>query len=635
MMVLNSRVDEGGLAVYFAQLNTVSGVSNFQGGVGDDSINGSNGNDTISGGLGRDTLNGGYGNDVLYAETAGYYSSSYPSNSDDLDKLNGGYGDDTLYGYHRDILEGGAGSDVYDVVTGHGSNHILISRGDGHDVIYGDPADHNFIQFGIDIGINELFFEQQDNDLVISVIGEDQSIKVVGYYLASGPKIGIKVAEGSIEANGQGFTASIVSLVSNDTSVSGGVSGQYNFVADAAIAAGLSDAEGANIWKKNDDIGGFTLGTDNAELIAVYDQNPVKIHFGGAGDDTMSGSSHHDRLFGDSGHDIVDGYAGWDVLVGGLGDDTIFGGAGDDQLFGGYGSDQLSGGSGDDLISGGSGIDTLDYTNASSSVVVNLIHNDWEYDTGQSISGRTAFDGDGGIDVLESVEHVIGSSNDDYINGPNGVFGYVDGGSGNDTLFGGDHADEIVGGIGDDYVIAMGGADTVWGGSGNDELIGSGGDDQLHGEGGADTLRGKGGNDFLSGGDGVDVLFGNEGNDELRGGAGNDVLLAGSGDDTLYTSDGRDVMRGEAGDDTFVFVNGSTTVDIIKGFSVGEDKLELSGMFGEDVLQTHQIVDLISIQEQNGDSLLLLDSEGSGNYVWIATLQSVVGITNLSDLLSS
>ncbi len=46
---------------------------------------------------------------------------------------------------------------------------------------------------------------------------------------------------------------------------------------------------------------------------------------------------------------------------------------------------------------------------------------------------------------------------------------------------------------------------------------------------------------------------------------------------------------------------------------MGEDKLELSGMFGEDVLQTHQIVDLISFQEQNGDRFLLLDSEGSGN----------------------
>lgn len=87
---------------------------------------------------------------------------------------------------------------------------------------------------------------------------------------------------------------------------------------------------------------------------------PIFI-FGGAGDDTLIGSSGaewidggrgDDSLQGDGGKDVLHGAAGQDDLDGGRGADCLLGGAGDDRLHGGRGGDDVRSGQGTNQVFG-------------------------------------------------------------------------------------------------------------------------------------------------------------------------------------------------------------------------------------------------------------------------------------------
>ncbi|SKB29855.1 Ig-like domain-containing protein [Sphingopyxis flava] len=77
------------------------------------------------------------------------------------------------------------------------------------------------------------------------------------------------------------------------------------------------------------------------------------------------------------------------------------------------------------------------------------------------------------------------------------------------------------------------------------------------------------------------ALAGTSGDDMLIGGAGDDLLEGGAGNDTLDGGVGRDTLVGGEGEDIFVLApNGAASLalaDLIVDFTVGEDKLQLSG----------------------------------------------------------
>ena len=108
------------------------------------------------------------------------------------------------------------------------------------------------------------------------------------------------------------------------------------------------------------------------------------------------------------------------------------------------------------------------------------------------------------------------------------------------------------------------------GGKGNDQLFGGSNDDILKGEDGDDILSGGDNNDTLDGGSDDDKLYGDGGNDTLFGGKGDDLLIGGTGEDILSGGDGEDTFVWTASD-----VYGS---DTIKDFDVTEDKLDLSDL---------------------------------------------------------
>ncbi len=82
------------------------------------------------------------------------------------------------------------------------------------------------------------------------------------------------------------------------------------------------------------------------------------------------------------------------------------------------------------------------------------------------------------------------------------------------------------------------------GGEGADRLTGGAGDDVLiGGSTGKDNLRGNGGNDILIGGSARDRLNGGSGDDFLDGGANRDRINGRFGNDTLIESAGNDRLR--------------------------------------------------------------------------------------------
>jgi Ca2+-binding RTX toxin-like protein len=285
----------------------------------------------------------------------------------------------------------------------------------------------------------------------------------------------------------------------------------------------------------------------------------------------------------------LEGGAGNDTLVGSTGTNVLNGGAGNDTLNGGGAVDTLIGGPGNDILNGGTSGDIADYSRAAGGVVASLV------------AGQASNDGDGGSDTLVSVENLTGSAFDDQLTGDAGN-NVLDGGGGNDTLDGGAGNDTLRGGIGDDTLLGGDGNDLVAGNGGNDTLSGGAGTDtvsyqtadagvtvslsvttaQNTGAAGIDTisgfenLSGSPFNDRLTGDAGANTLFGDGGADTIDGGAGNDVIDGGSGNDTLIGGLGADRIDAGGGDDRVRYLSVADGADTVIDLSPGgtEDRFE-------------------------------------------------------------
>lgn len=174
---------------------------------------------------------------------------------------------------------------------------------------------------------------------------------------------------------------------------------------------------------------------------------------------------------------------------------------------------------------------------------------------------------------------LFGAGADTYDGRGGGVVeGVIDMGVDDDTFFGGDFEEVVLGGRGYDTLKGAAGPDTLTGEDGEDSLIGGADDDSLEGNNNKDTLRGGGGADTLIGGNGGDFLAGGNEPDVIRGEAGHDKVFAGNGADHVEGGNGRDTLNGNDGDDT---IDGGDGDDLIKG---GREMDVLLGMKGHDTL---------------------------------------------------
>ena len=306
------------------------------------------------------------------------------------------------------------------------------------------------------------------------------------------------------------------------------------FTAGSGLLSVFGDSLDNNITVSRDAAGGLLVnggavsiagGTPtvaNTELIQVFGQGgddvltineangalPRANLFGGSGNDTVTGGSGGDQVFGQAGNDTLLGKGGFDLLFGGTENDILTGGDADDQVFGEAGDDRMIWNPGDDtdLNEGGAGSDTVE------------------------------------------------------VNGGNGTESYAIAANGVRVRF--DRVDpapfSIDIGTSENLVLnANGGNDTVQPGNGLAALI------RL-------TVDGGTGNDDIFGGDGPDLLLGGDGNDSITGRDGDDVALLGAGDDTFTWNPGDDddIVEGQAGVDELLF-NGSNAAERVEISPIG------------------------------------------------------------------
>lgn len=340
-----------------------------------------------------------------------------------------------------------------------------------------------------------------------------------------------------------------------------------------------------------------TLGNTGVAGLVVF-------RFGGSGA-PIQGGAGNDTLMGTSRGELIKALGGDDVILGSGGPDTVYGGAGQDVL---------------DLSAAPRGL-VLDLADSAAGTgwAKGLQLFGVEAVIGSGLSDRLA--GTTGADWLAGwggADSILGRDGADSLWGQGGDDTLI-GGTGNDRLEGGAGADSLVGGPGADVLAGGPGADTLDGGTGIDRadfsnagaglvfdlttpanatgaaagdraisveqvtgsafadtLSGAAGSETLWGQGDGDWLRGMGGNDRLWGGDGADRIEGMQGADIAWGGVGRDTLRGGDGADSLWGGGADDLIFGGAQNDQ---LGGDQGADMLFG-GTGADLFISSGQAG-------------------------------------------------------
>jgi Ca2+-binding RTX toxin-like protein len=415
-----------------------SGNDQLFGQAGDDILMGKGGDDLLFGGAGNDTLIGGAGNDQVFGQAG-----------DDRMIWNPGDG--------SDLNEGGAGNDTVVVNGGNASENFTIAA-NGTRVRFDrlNPA-----PFFIDIGTSE--------NLIVNANGGDDTV------------------------DASALSAGLINLT-----VDGGAG--------------------------NDTI----IGSQGADRL-----------FGGDGNDTLIGGRGNDVLIGGAGDDTF-------VWNPGDGSDTVEGQGGNDRLvFNGANVNERF-----DLSANGSrlrltrnvgnvtmdvdGVEQIDLNalGGADTVTVNDLTGTAVTDVNVNL-GATGGGGDGAADTVI----VNGTNGNDNINvSGQGTSVSVTGLSAQVNITNSEGANDSL------VVRGLGGDDGLSASALPAGII------QL-------TLDGGAGNDMIFGSRGADRLIGGDGNDFIDGGPGNDEVFLGAGDDVFQwdPGDGSDTVEGGGGTDKMFF----------------------------------------------------------------------------------
>ncbi len=253
---------------------------------------------------------------------------------------------------------------------------------------------------------------------------------------------------------------------------------------DGGTGSGDGDGDGAGSGDDDgagDDDNGSGSGdddSDNGEDDSDSDSDgttppgPITsahvVFAGTGGNDTSFGSAGNDTMSGAGGNDTLFGYGGDDSLVGGDGNDEIFADAGKDVISGGDGADRIFAGDGDDIVLAGTGNDTVDggagndkiWGDAGRDVINGGLGNDVIF--ASAGDGNDAYHGDEGIDTV-NFEAITSNLTIDLVN-----LKATSVESGEDTLSG---IENVIGGAGNDTIVADGSVNVLNGGGGLDTFV--------------------------------------------------------------------------------------------------------------------------------------------------------------------
>jgi Ca2+-binding RTX toxin-like protein len=371
----------------------------------------------------------------------------------------------------------------------------------------------------------------------------------------------------------------------------------------SADISGLSSADNTYDIENVETID-FNLGaTDGFELNTAGirgDDSWIYLQ-GGAGNAIMVSNLHVNLSASEAGTGVVLELTGDDqYIVTSTYNDTVLGGDGDSIIEGGEGDDSLDGGEGFDVVSyAGDLADITIYTGENSASGGNA--------TGDTISG---FEG-------------------------------AEGGSGNDSLSGGNDDNLLIGNAGSDSLYGYDGDDTFSGGNGNDLVYAGEGNDVVDGGQDADYIEADNGNDTVVGGAGEDEVYGGNDSDRLSGGDGNDVL-SGGGNDFEYDQFVFDESLGAGNVDTITdfdsynagyydyIVLDASVFDVFNGLqSDGQLQTQYFKSFsGEGVDSVGDGNDYIKYDSSTGD--LYYDADGSVDGVASVKFATLTGAPGLN-----
>jgi Ca2+-binding RTX toxin-like protein len=579
-------LDETSGALPRANLFGGAGNDTLIGGSGNDQLFGQGGNDTLLGRGGADLLFGGAGNDVL-------------TGGDGNDQMFGESGNDRMIwnpGDDTDVMEGGADMDTAEVNGGNGAE-TFTTTANGTRVRFDrlDPA-----PFSLDIGTTE--------DLVVNMNGGDDVFSTAGN-LAALIQITVDGGAGNDRISGSNGADFLLGGDGDDL-----LDGQQG--ADTAFLGAGNDVfqwdpgDGSDVVEGQDGVDTLLFNGGNIAEIFEASANGARLGFTRNLGGIVMDVNDVERLTLNAlgGADIVNinDLTGTDVaevaidLAG-----TLDGTTGDAQI------DTVS-------VDGRQFADTIDVVGGAGTVAVLGLPAVVTIENVE-VADQLIVNAGGGNDTINAVTIV-----------PAAVKLTLDGGTGDDTIFGSHGDDTLIGGEGDDFVHGARGADTALLGAGDDLFQWQPGDgnDVVEGQDGVDTVVFDAANvaenlEIYANGERVrlfrsvanvtiDMNDVERVNVNARGGA--DTIVVGdlTGTDLPAVQIDLGATPGGAGDDQIdqVVMNGTETRDVITVDDVnaevvvshasaymrmrgtdanGQDRLTLNGLGGDDFVDASQL----------------------------------------------
>jgi hypothetical protein len=206
----------------------------------------------------------------------------------------------------------------------------------------------------------------------------------------------------------------------------------------------------------------------------------------GSGDDSITGNSLGNILEGGLGNDTIKGGSGDDILKGGAGNDTIIlesNGTFGSELFAYNTTSSVQAGTEEsinldgkirfgDVMNGGADIDTVELTDSADAFFLHDSFSGFH----SSLNLRADDNGKSGTARIANIENINSGLGDDIVDLTSPDYSLagqnitVDGGSGDDTLWGSDANETLKGGVGDDELFGGAGTNVLTGGAGADEF---------------------------------------------------------------------------------------------------------------------------------------------------------------------
>jgi Ca2+-binding RTX toxin-like protein len=483
-----STIEKGEVTLSDNSKDTLVSIENITGSSYDDTIKGDvddNISNIFDGGAGNDTIYGGAGNDTIY----GRDGNDLIRGDDGDDSLDGGTGNDTFIATDsndgQDVIDGGNDSDTVDYSA------IVDSDSDG-------------TTGGITVNLEDQFTSSSATVTVNG--GNNDTLKNIENIIGT--------------QNNDTITAS------QEINTLKGASGNDLFK-QTATGVNADDIDGGNDIDTVDYTAlssgvTVTLNTSTYSTVTSGSTTHKIVNI-----ENVTGTSKVDFIVGDSNKNTLIGNDGNDSLYGGDNDDKLYGGNDNDRLRGGEGDDLLNGGEGIDTADYSDATEDLDVNIADGSKFISTSQGTDTFNSIEGVIGGSGNDkltgntkantliGNNGNDILDGAGTSTAGA---------GEYDYLDGGDGEDSVSYKDFTDAVTINLGLTYSnssnihnfdassvkdyqnagaagnIRILNVENLEGGSGNDIIYGNASNNTLIGRDGLDTFRGDDGKDVIYGG---------------------------------------------------------------------------------------------------------------------------------------